>query len=201
MAKCAEIIEGIWQGVQPIELKRSWLEPRGWWPFDSLDCLGEGIYGGGYGEVRDVYLSPQFQGTKPRTVHMGYDIFAPVGSSVFCPHDGEIVTLHDNNLPLDYGPTLIMHHEGHFTLYGHLSRTVFTNLKLGQLLKAGDLIGPLGQRIENGGWPAHIHVQIIKDLPLGALDYPGVCAVEDFDAYRIQCPDPAPFLGLTDSSR
>jgi peptidoglycan LD-endopeptidase LytH len=196
MPKIAEIVKGIWQQLDPIELKRAWLEPRGWWPFDTLNDLGSNLYGGGYGEDRDVYLGPQFGGANPRTVHLGFDVFAPENSAVFCPQDGEIIMLHDNKLAYDYGPTLIIQHDNHLALYGHLSRFIFENLKIGQTLSAGEFIGPLGHRLENGGWPAHVHVQIINELPSGASDFPGVCAANEFDYFRSLCPDPAPFLGL-----
>jgi len=196
MIRIAEIITGVWQDLSPIVLRRDWLEPRGWWPLSEVDDLGPLLYGGGYLEPRDVYFGPTFQGIKPRTIHLGFDIFAPTGSHVFCPQDGEILALKDNDGPYDYGPTVIMRHQDHFTLYGHLSRESLGALRLGQSLKAGDPLGRLGHRLENGGWPAHIHVQIINDLPSGATDFPGVCAVDDIEHYRFQSPDPAPFLGL-----
>jgi hypothetical protein len=50
-----------------------------------------------------------------------------------------------------------------------------------------------GLPTENGGWPPHLHFQLIRDIQHYHGDYPGVCAKRDVDFYACNCPDPASF--------
>jgi hypothetical protein len=43
---------------------------------------------------------------------------------------------------------------------------------------------------ENGDWPAHLHIQIIKDLQGMEGDYPGVSSIDNVQFYRLNCIDP-----------
>jgi peptidoglycan LD-endopeptidase LytH len=88
---------------------------------------------GKYAEDRKIYRSlPLFGG---RSVHLGVDLWAPVGSIVHAPWDGIIHSFHDNNHKGDYGPTIILEHPDlHvFTLYGHLSRESLEGKEKGQV--------------------------------------------------------------------
>jgi len=53
-------------------------------------------------------------------------------------------------------------------------------------------VGWVGGPHVNGGWPPHLHLQLVTELQLGGWqgDYPGVCARGDWPAYRRLCPDP-----------
>ena len=157
---------------------------------------------GGYGEDRNAYTQELFApaGEEPRTVHLGVDIFAPAGTDVFTPLPARVHSSRINDKPGDYGPTIILEHAidgGVFhTLYGHLSRDSLKGLKPGAAFMAGEPIGSLGTRNENGGWPPHLHFQVILDLKGMRGDYPGVCRRSERDEWLAICPDPRPLLGL-----
>jgi peptidoglycan LD-endopeptidase LytH len=170
---------------------------------DDRDVLpGEPIRAGGYGEDRSLYTQPLFapEGEEPRTVHLGVDIFAPAGADVFAPLDSRIHSWQINDKPGDYGPTIILEHtagsEKFHTLYGHLSRESLKGLKRGDAFMAGECIASLGTKRENGGWPPHLHFQVILDIGMARGDYPGVCKRSESDRWLSVCPDPAPLLGL-----
>ncbi len=163
---------------------------------------GDPIRAGGYGEDRSAYTQTLFapEGEEPRTVHLGLDIFAPAGAEVFAPLSGRVHSSHINDSPGDYGPTIILEHDipgGRFhTLYGHLSRDSLKGLKPGSAFMAGEPIAELGTRRENGGWPPHLHFQVILDIGDKRGDYPGVCRRSERDRWLSLCPDPGPLLGL-----
>lgn len=171
---------------------------------DAERSPGDAIAAGGYGEDRSDYSSPLFapaDGSAPRTVHLGLDLFAPPGAEVFAPLDGRIHSFRDNAGAQDYGPTLILEHslegDGVFhTLYGHLSRDSLLRLEPGAPVAAGARIGRLGERGENGGWPPHLHVQVILDIGGRQGDFPGVCRRSESHLWLAVCPDPAPLLGV-----
>ncbi len=126
---------------------------------------------GRYDEDRSCYAGDQFTTDSPeaRSVHLGIDLFVPEDTPLHAMLPGTVVTVVDNDLPFDYGPTVIMRHEagdaGHFyVLYGHLSRRTLTTVQPGQRVAAGDVVGFVGDHTVNGGWAPHVHVQIITDL-------------------------------------
>ncbi len=49
---------------------------------------------------------------------------------------------------------------------------------------------------ENGGWPPHLHFQVILDLFDEQGNYPGVCRASEWDVWRAICPNPNLILGL-----
>jgi len=166
----------------------------------SLDNgIGEKKFGvGGYGEDRaDVYKGLTTH--EGRTVHMGDDLFVPVGSSVFSVADGKILSFTDNAEPGDYGPTLIVEHqldngETIYALYGHLSRETLDGKKPGQPVRGGEKIGEVGDRSVNGGWAPHVHLQLSRVKP-GVCDMPGVLSPSDFVEMKQTYPDPRAILG------
>ena len=65
---------------------------------------------GKYSEVRSIYSTEQFchnslEGDEKRTIHLGIDIFAKAGTSIFAPFDGVVHHSNDNLGHLDYGPS------------------------------------------------------------------------------------------------
>jgi murein DD-endopeptidase MepM/ murein hydrolase activator NlpD len=148
---------------------------------------------GGYLEDRSWYArSPLFG--KQRSIHLAVDVWAEEDTSVFAPISGTIHSFADNEGFGNYGPTLILEHdiEGQifYTLYGHLSRKNIANWKKGAVIQKGEQIGNLGMMSENGDWPAHLHIQIIKDLQGMEGDYPGVSSIDNVQFYRLNCIDP-----------
>jgi murein DD-endopeptidase MepM/ murein hydrolase activator NlpD len=159
---------------------------------------------GRYDEDRVLYRhSPLFDGEiERRSVHLGIDLFAIDGTEVRSPLPARVHSLADNDQLGDYGPTVILEHEAEgrrfFTLYGHLSRDTLSRLKVGQHLEAGDTFARIGDIHENGGWPPHIHFQIIADVMGREGDFPGVAAPSERARYLELCPDPNLLLGIPD---
>lgn len=165
--------------------------------------LGEPVRVGGYGEDRSLYTQALFapEGDEPRTVHLGVDVFAPAGAAVYTPLSGRVHSSRINDNPGDYGPTIILEHTPiagltFHTLYGHLDRDSLKGLKPGTAFMAGEKIAELGTKRENGGWPPHLHFQIILEIGNAKGDYPGVCKRSERDHWLSICPDPGPLLGL-----
>ncbi|MFT3725798.1 MAG: peptidoglycan DD-metalloendopeptidase family protein [Hyphomonadaceae bacterium] len=164
---------------------------------------GEPVRFGGYGEDRSLYTQPLFapEGEEPRTVHLGIDIFAPADTDVITPLHARVHSSRTNDNAGDYGPTIILEHAPapgvkFHTLYGHLNRDSLKGLKPGAAFMAGERFAGLGTKRENGGWPPHLHFQIILDIGSAKGDYPGVCKRSERDHWLAICPDPRPLLGL-----
>ncbi|MBN1196753.1 MAG: aminotransferase class III-fold pyridoxal phosphate-dependent enzyme, partial [Candidatus Aminicenantes bacterium] len=163
---------------------------------------GEGMAVGRYNEARLCYTTPQFcSPAGPRTIHLGMDLFATAGTAVCAPLDGIVVSAVDNAFPGDYGPTVILRHtpaDGppFFTLYGHLARESITDLKPGTPVGRGREFVRLGADSENGGWPPHLHFQVMADLLDCKDNFPGVAAPGEKEAWLEICPDPNNILNI-----
>jgi 4-aminobutyrate aminotransferase-like enzyme len=161
---------------------------------------------GRYGEPRLVYSTLDFQVEmdelpEQRTVHLGVDLFLSSGAPVYAPLGGVVHSLADNDAPRDYGPTVILAHETDegfpfYTLYGHLSRESLANLTPGAAMAGGQQIGTVGDMSVNGGWPSHLHFQLILDLLDERGTFPGVAAPSWRELWRGLSPSPAPLLGV-----
>lgn len=155
---------------------------------------------GRYDENRVIYATKLFSGEIRRTVHLGIDIFMDAGTPISAPLDGMVHSFQNNNSSGDYGPTIILEHsvEGNrfYTLYGHLSPESLENLTEGQTIRKGDVFCSIGHHSINGGWPEHLHFQIITDLSGMKGDFPGVCSMQDRKKYLTICPNPNLLLRL-----
>lgn len=154
---------------------------------------------GGYNEHRTIYSrSPVFgadgSSQEPRRLHLGIDIWGKGGTPVYAPLDGTVHSFAFNDRFGDYGATIILQHlingESFYILFGHLSLTDVTSLTAGQTIRSGDIVGHFGEPAENGGWPPHLHMQVIMDMQGYEGDYPGVCRYSERDYYLQNCPDP-----------
>ncbi len=159
---------------------------------------------GRYNEARACYQAHQFScaNGNQRTIHLGLDLFLEPGIPVKAPLPGKIHSVQDNAQAQDYGPTVILEHriEDHelsfYTLYGHLGRESIANLKCGQSVEAGETIGAIGIPFENGGWPPHLHFQVMLDLLGDTGNFPGVADPDHVSTWLDLCPNPAAILGL-----
>jgi murein DD-endopeptidase MepM/ murein hydrolase activator NlpD len=152
---------------------------------------------GRYAEKRkNMYTQDLFAQT--RDIHVGIDIGAPAGEPAHAFADGEIFLFADNKADGDYGPTVITRHALNgvplYALYGHLSRRSLDGKSSGQKFRAGDVLGHLGSRDENGGWPPHVHFQLSYHEPKTA-DLPGVVSDADLESALEIYPDPRLVLG------
>jgi len=169
----------------------------------SSEETGAGFLAGGYAEKRNLYLSsPLFNehNKEPRDIHLGIDIWAPEGTAVYAPVGGTIHSFGNNNLPGDYGPTIIIEHQfdanNFFSLYGHLRLKDLGRIREGQFVSRGEIIGYIGKKEENGGWPPHLHFQLIIDMKELRGDYPGVCTDSEKENWLENSPDPELMLNL-----
>ncbi len=183
------------------------LDARGWTDllFGHMRAAGAVVGLGRYDEARRWYDSDVFavegeEGLERRTVHLGVDLFAEPGTPVQAPFPATVHGFRDNDARLDYGPTVILRHEGEagawFTLYGHLSRDSLAGLRAGRRIGAGEEIGRIGPYPENGDWAPHLHFQLMVD-PLGRKgDFPGVAPPSQREVWLSLSPDPNLVLGI-----
>ncbi len=161
---------------------------------------------GRYNEPRLIYRAPMFRaegndGPEWRTLHIGLDLFQRAGAPVFAPFAGVVHSLRDNTGALDYGPTIILRHEiadlpTFYTLYGHLSRASLAGLHVGQAITGGQQIATIGELEVNGGWPPHLHLQIIGDMLGRDGEFPGVARPSERALWLGLCPDPNLIIGV-----
>jgi 4-aminobutyrate aminotransferase-like enzyme/Ser/Thr protein kinase RdoA (MazF antagonist) len=177
--------------------------------FASMKSAGTPLGVGRYNEPRCFYTSSGFRvegidGPEWRTIHIGLDLFEEPGSPVFAPLDGIVHSFHNNNLPLDYGPTIVLQHAPgddalpFCTLYGHLSEDSLEGLREGMPVKRGAQIARIGNFPTNGGWPPHLHFQIITDMLGRRGDFPGVVLAREREIWLSISPDPNLIVGIPD---
>jgi murein DD-endopeptidase MepM/ murein hydrolase activator NlpD len=105
----------------------------------------------GYGwRIHPIYKIKKF--------HEGIDFTAPVGTDIYATGNGTVVDL-DRNPFRGYGNMVrIDHGFGYTTLYAHMNSI---NVKLGQVVRRGDVIGTVG----NSGLSTapHLHFEVSKN--------------------------------------
>ncbi|MGZ4603988.1 MAG: phosphotransferase, partial [Kineosporiaceae bacterium] len=89
---------------------------------------------------------------------------------------------------------------------GHLSREGLHVVTVGETVDAGQLVGRVGGRHENGGWPPHVHEQLVTAL-VGLpsirtpVAIPGVAPRSELALWESVSPDPNLLLGLPEGAR
>jgi len=152
---------------------------------------------GRYDEMRSgMYSTELFGGS--RFLHVGIDIGGPIGTPCMAFMDGEISHFGYNPADGDYGNVVITKHllDGVpvWALYGHLNAASIEGKRVGQKVKAGEVIAWFGAFEENGGWEPHLHFQLSLVEP-ETHDLPGVVAPEDREHALAIYPDPRNVLG------
>ena len=186
-------------------------DPQAYWAWLEQRFREEGAHYaiGLYGEDRNVYKGEQFAtAASPewRSQHLGQDIFIAAGTPLHAPLAGTVLSVVDNALPYDYGPTVILEHRAgengptFWTLYGHLSRETLSMVQPGQRIAAGQQIGSIGDHTVNGGWAPHLHFQIITDRLGQSGEFPGVGQPSLWPVWRAIAPDPNLILRLAPES-
>mmetsp|Transcript_36172 Transcript_36172/g.76022 ORF Transcript_36172/g.76022 Transcript_36172/m.76022 type:complete len:476 (+) Transcript_36172:241-1668(+) len=153
--------------------------------------------------------------TNRRTVHVGLDIGAPVGTSVYAFEDGIVHSAGYNPELGDYGHVIVIEHalrqdqqqrDGKnqnekitskvvYALYGHLGAKGIQGKIPGQKIKKGQVIGFVGNTAENGGWTgAHLHFQLAVSPPK-THDMPGVVTLKQREEALLEYLDPRYVLG------
>ena len=91
--------------------------------------------------ITGVYGSQRILNGKPRRPHYGIDFHAPEGTPVKAMMDGE-VTLAEKDMYFTGGTIIFDHGHGISTLFMHMKDI---NVKVGQKVKQGEIVGTLGQ--------------------------------------------------------
>jgi len=97
---------------------------------------------------------------KIRKFHYGMDFTSPTGTEVYATGDGVVSTVKGNKRSkIGFGLEIIVDHGfGYETLYAHLNGF---NVKVGQKVKRGDVIGYVGNT--GGSTAPHLHYEIHKN--------------------------------------
>lgn len=104
----------------------------------------------GYG-----YRSDPF--TKAKKFHYGMDFSAPRGTPIYATGDGRVIRA-DNRVS-GYGNHVVIDHGfGYKSLYGHMYKF---NVRQGQKVQRGDIIGFVGSSGRSSG--PHVHYEVFKD--------------------------------------
>ena len=157
------------------------------------------ILAGGYLEPRPLYTSPSYdkignKGRESRSIHLGVDFWLPEATPVYALLDGEVAIAVNNAGDKEYGGLVVLKHRAgtmeFYTLYGHLSVATATQHQIGSFIKAGEMVGTLGKREENGNWVPHLHFQLLLSLLDHTDDYPGVTYFNQRSVWESICPDP-----------
>ena len=153
---------------------------------------------GKYNEHRPgMYTGALFE-QDARTVHMGIDIGAPAGTTVYAFDDGKIIHAGYNPEPFDYGHVIVTEHtnalgQQYWVLFGHLSKKSVERSRHSTFTK-GAILGWLGNKSENGGWNPHLHIQLSTIRP-ETHDLPGVVSLKERAQALLLYPDPRIILG------
>jgi len=129
----------------------------------------------GYGYRADPF-------TKAKKFHYGMDFSAPRGTPIYATGEGKVVRA--DNKASGYGNHVIIDHGyGYQSLYGHLYKY---NVKVGQKVKRGDIIGFVGSTGRSSG--PHLHYEVFKDdMRMNPMDfYYGSLSAEEYAAMLIQ---------------
>lgn len=151
---------------------------------------------------RKMYTSALFDNSSgsSRTVHVGIDIGAPVGTEVYAFEDGIVHSCGYNPEHGDYGHVIVIEHSLSlsskvYALYGHLAKTVLSN-KAGDKISKGQVIGHVGNTDENGGWTGtHLHFQVAVNAPEKEHDMPGAVTLDDRSDALLEYADPRYIIG------
>lgn len=93
---------------------------------------------------------------KIRKFHEGLDFSAPIGTEIYATGDGTVINVTAS--PIGYGKYVeIDHGFGYSTLYAHMNDF---NVKPGQKVKRGDVIGFVGNTGKSSGPHLHYEVRI-----------------------------------------
>ena len=169
----------------------------GWTPLEGTGFTHDV---GRYNERRPaMYEASMFDSAEgAREIHIGVDIGSEVGTPVHSCADGVLHSCGYNPGKGDYGNVLVAEYSLNglrvWALYGHLSSASIEGRVPGMAVASGDVLGWMGGRHENGGWPPHVHFQLSLVEP-PTHDMPGVVAAAHHEAALRAHPDPRLVLG------
>ncbi|MGB1268352.1 MAG: peptidoglycan DD-metalloendopeptidase family protein [Flavobacteriaceae bacterium] len=159
---------------------------------------------GGYNETRAIYSRSAHFYTEnkfeERNIHLGLDLWCDANTPVLAALEGTVHSFKNNTNFGDYGPTIILKHHiqdmSFYALYGHLSLESLKDIKVGDKVAKGDVVGYLGDSSVNGDYAPHLHYQLIKNLEGNSGDFKGVTSLNDREKDLANCPDPNVLLKI-----
>jgi 4-aminobutyrate aminotransferase-like enzyme len=108
----------------------------------------------------------------------------------------------DDREPEGFGGILVLEHESDtphrfWTVYGHLAPASLARQRIGARVEQGAEIARLAPPAENGGWPPHLHFQILTALCFDRAEaIIGLAAPRRWTLWESVSPDPNQILGL-----
>lgn len=147
---------------------------------------------GRYAENRENILSPgSHMVQEGRTYHLGIDVFSRDHEVILAPCDGEIVVSAYEPGEFNYGNYVILRPDDTslpYIFFGHLADDRHRR----GWVRAGQEIGRLGgyERLENGGWSIHLHLQLLRELPPAGESPIGYSTFENLQMNQERFPDP-----------
>jgi murein DD-endopeptidase MepM/ murein hydrolase activator NlpD len=105
-------------------------------------------------DLRDTWRAPRSGGRS----HRGIDIFAPRGREIVSATRGMVVTVGENAL----GGRIVrvLGPGGYWHYYAHLER--FAEVRPGQVISAGEVLGYVGTSGNARGTPPHLHYGVYR---------------------------------------
>ena len=90
--------------------------------------------------------------------HQGLDLMAETGTPVYASATGKVLVASNDKLPSAYGLAIVLQHKDQWqSMYAHLSQL---NVKPGQMVKQGEVIGYIGSTGRTTG--PHLHFEIAR---------------------------------------
>lgn len=174
--------------------------------FEEMEKANVRVGIGRYDEARQFYREASFKVLTDEmpeymTIHLGIDLYVKEGNPVSAFMDGKVHSFRNNDDPFDYGPTIILEHqipEGDrfYTLYGHLSLESLNGMAPGKVVGKREAFAWIGDAKTNGGWPPHLHFQIITDMLGETGSFPGAARPSQREIWTSICPNPNALLGI-----
>lgn len=155
--------------------------------FDDGSKSSVGLDGWAYPTDKSKIKQTSGFGMRDGSVHNGVDLAGPLGTPIYAARDGEVVAAGPAS---GFGNWIVIKHEIDGkrvdTVYGHMTRSGVL-VRVGQKVKAGDMIGRIGNEGRSTG--PHLHFEIWDG---GRSDMSG--------GENGKAIDPVPFLEKAQSS-
>ena len=139
-----------------------------------------------YGNTTGAYRQRNTTYYAGQGIHFGVDFSAPCGTEVVAIGDGVVFAVDNMNFGSEPHNLMIDHPDlGYASFYGHLLEP--PDLRVGQQVKAGDVVGLSGDPAETCYGRPHIHLEI-RDLRHWRKYNPQVLIEADWDNLALVGP-------------
>jgi len=127
-------------------------------------------YGGFLEDRSHLWRKHYMKETKAFT-HLGIDYNVQADTLVALPAAGTVRhVMHDPDMEGGWGGRILWQllESKNYLIYGHLKKEI--NLKIGQICERGDIVGTVGNNLDNGNWFPHLHVQLMDQQFIDSHD-------------------------------